>query len=101
MLVVCLFSFYSGVWSQGAPQNVSFRSIHWVAPTTMVVAFLSGCLLIMGHSLFYSKLSGQPIPTGSYSFAGTTLNKQQFNTSVGTAFAFLVKNLLAVAITTA
>ena len=67
----------------------------------MVFAFLGGCCLAIGHHFFYASLKGEIVPTGSYSFAGTKLHKQQFNTSVGTAFAFLIKTLLAVAISIA
>jgi hypothetical protein len=67
----------------------------------MVFALLGGCCLALGHHFFYASLSGQVVPTRSYSFAGTKLHMQQFNTSVGTAFAFLIKSLLAVAISIA
>jgi hypothetical protein len=79
----------------------SQRKIYWLAPTTMITSFLGGFLLALGHHLFYASRAGDIVPTGSYSFLGTTLQKQQFNTSVGTALAFLVKTFLSVAISVA
>lgn len=58
-------------------------------------------MVALGHHVFYASLNGQSVPTGSYSFIGATLQKQQFNTSVGTALAFLNKTLLGVAISVA
>ncbi|KAF2716058.1 hypothetical protein K431DRAFT_30342 [Polychaeton citri CBS 116435] len=77
------------------------RSIHWVIPTNSTLAFLSGCLLALGHHLFYESLNGEIVATGSYHVANSTVSKQQFNIAVGTAFAFIVKSMLAMAITVA
>ena len=67
----------------------------------MVIALLGGLLLALGHHLFYESLDGKTVPTGSYTIAGRELPKQQFNTSMGTAFALLVRISLAVAVSTA
>jgi len=75
-----------------------FSGVHWLAPTVMLLALLSGTLLALGHHLFYQSLAGRPAPNGAYSIAGTNVSRQQFNTAVGTAFAFLVKALLALAV---
>lgn len=72
--------------------------IYWVTPIAMLLALLVGFLVALGHHLFYSSLAGKPAPTGAYSIAGTNISKQQFNTAVGTAFAFLVKAALAIAV---
>jgi hypothetical protein len=77
------------------------RNVHWLAPTTMVVTLFSGILLALGHHLFFKSLDHEPVPAGSYAFAGKELPKQQFNTAVGTAFALLVRISLAVAMSTA
>lgn len=76
----------------------STRGIHWVTPVTMVASLVAGCLLSLGHHLFYMHLTGTDAPTGRYSIAGTEVSKQKFNTAVGTAFAFLVKSMLTLAI---
>ena len=76
-------------------------NLHWLAPTTMVSALLGRGCLALGHHFFYASLSGQPVPTGFYSLAGTKIHKQQFNTSVGTAFAFMTNFLLATSISVA
>ncbi|TKA57864.1 hypothetical protein B0A55_12513 [Friedmanniomyces simplex] len=64
----------------------------------MLLALVSGALLATGHHLFYQSLAGGRAPTGTYKIAGANVSKQQFNTTVGTAFAFLVKALLALAV---
>ncbi|KEQ64531.1 uncharacterized protein M437DRAFT_64181 [Aureobasidium melanogenum CBS 110374] len=78
------------------------KTIHWVTPTTMVAAFLVGCMLSLGHHLFYSSLAGTNTPTGYYhAIAGNKISKQELNTAIGTTFAFLVKAMLALAVSTA
>lgn len=78
------------------------KTIHWVTPTTMVAAFLVGCMLSLGHHLFYSNLAGTNTPTGYYhAIAGNKISKQEFNTAIGTTFAFSVKDMLALAVSTA
>jgi hypothetical protein len=47
-------------------------------------------------------LAGTITPTGRYNtFAGNQISKQELNTAVGTAFAFLVKAMFALAVSTA
>lgn len=77
------------------------KGIHWLAPATMTAAFLAGVLLALGHDLFYLNLAGTRVSSGSFYLLGKSVPKQQFNTAVGTAFAFLVKAFLTVAISTA
>lgn len=67
----------------------------------MILTLLSGSLLAMGHHLFYRSLADHSVSTGLYHFAGKNMSKQQFNTAVGTAFAYLVKAFLTVAVSTA
>ncbi|KAH0337701.1 hypothetical protein KCU81_g7992, partial [Aureobasidium melanogenum] len=68
----------------------------------MVAAFLVGCMLSLGHHLFYSSLAGTNTPTGYYhAIAGNKISKQELNTAIGTTFAFLVKAMLALAVSTA
>lgn len=51
--------------------------------------------------MFYASLAGTPAPTGLYEIAGASISRQQMNTAAGTAFGFLVKSLLTMAIGTA
>lgn len=67
--------------------------------TALMIGFLVvGLLLAAGHHIFYAQLEGTTAPTGSYRIAGSNVPKQRFNTAVGTAFAFLIKAVLAVAV---
>ena len=79
----------------------SHKGIHWLAPATMMAAFLAGVLPAVGHDLFYVSLRGTRVSSGSFDLLGKSVPKQQFHTAVGTAFAFLVKAFLTVAIFTA
>ncbi|KAK4541999.1 hypothetical protein LTR36_007199 [Oleoguttula mirabilis] len=67
----------------------------------MLLAFIFGIVLALAHHLFYARLSGRQVPSGHYDIRIGKVSKQQFNTSVGTAFAFLVKSMLALAVTIA
>lgn len=79
----------------------SLCGIHWATPVTMISTLLAECLLSLSHHLFYARLAGTDAPTGKYAIAGTSISKQKFNTAVGTAFAFLVKSMLTLAVATA
>ena len=74
--------------------------IHWLAPTAMLVALVCAAFLALGHHYFYASLENRPTPAGSYHVVGRTISKQQLNIAVGSAFAFLVKASLAVAVAT-
>lgn len=76
-------------------------SIHWEAPTFIVVALLCGIIFSLGHHFFYSSLAGTPAPSSDYDLGVTTVSTQQINIAVGTAFAFLVKFFLVTATTIA
>ena len=77
------------------------RSVHWLAPTTIILALVVGFFFALGHHFFYVGLDGGPVSTESYHLAGKTLPKQQFNTSVGILFALLVRTFLSIAVSTA
>lgn len=77
------------------------RSVFWLAPTTIILALIVGCLLALGHHLFYLSLDGEPVSTEPYRIAGRKLPEQQFKTSVGIAFALLVRTCLSIAVSTA
>jgi hypothetical protein len=74
------------------------RGVPWTTPAMMVSSLVAGCLLCLGHHLFYTGLAGSTAPTGEYDIAGTSVSKQKFNTAIGTAFAFLIKAALALAV---
>lgn len=76
------------------------KSVHWLAPTTIILALLFGISLALGHHIFYARLDQKSVPIGFYAFAGKQLPEQQFNTSVGIALAFLVKTFLSIALST-
>ena len=67
----------------------------------MLFALLAGFLFALGHHVFYVSLEHKAVPSRSYSFAGTNSTKQQINTSVGIAFAVLVKIFSATAVSIA
>jgi hypothetical protein len=65
---------------------------HWVAPTTLLTSFIAGIGFAIGHHLFYARLQGQRIENVTFT--------QQYNTAVGTAFAFLARAALVIAVAT-
>jgi hypothetical protein len=65
---------------------------HWVAPTTLLTSFIAGIGFAIGHHLFYARLQGQRIDSVTFT--------QQYNTAVGTAFAFLARAALVIAVAT-
>ena len=76
------------------------RSIHWLAPTTIILALTIGSLSALGHDLFYTSLDRDAVATDSYHIAGKGLPKQQFNSTVGVAFALLFKTSMSIAVST-
>ena len=73
------------------------------APVTVASSFICGVALAIGHHCFYQNLQGQRVPETSNFLSQITpydVSDQQFNVSVGTVFAFLVKALLGVAVST-
>lgn len=77
------------------------RGIHWQVPTAATLPLLAGALFAFGHHLFYSSLDGKPAPDDHYSILGSYVSTQQLNTAAGTAFAFLVKACLFMALSAA
>jgi hypothetical protein len=67
----------------------------------MVASLSCGVALAWGHNLFYSSVAGQEVhPDKILQIARLPVSQQRLNTAVGTAFAFLVKSFLALALTT-
>lgn len=57
--------------------------------------------MAMGHHLFYASLNGREAPTQTWTIVDTDISRQQLNTAVGTAFAFVVKSALCIAVSLA
>jgi hypothetical protein len=72
--------------------NYNREIAHWVAPTTLLISFIAGIGFAIGHHLFYARLQGQRIDSVTFT--------QQYNTAVGTAFAFLARAALVIAVAT-
>jgi hypothetical protein len=81
----------------------SAQSTSWLVPTSIAIAMAVGVLSAIAHHLFYSSLAGKPAPATDvgYRVLGTHVSKQQVNIIAGTAFAFLVKAALGVALSVA
>lgn len=77
------------------------KSIHWLVPTTIILALVIGSLLALGHDLFYASLNSNTVSTEPYFVAGRPLPRQQLDSAVGVAFAFLFRTSLSIAISTA
>jgi hypothetical protein len=73
--------------------------IYWLTPATIVATFLAGIFLALVHHLFYESLEGSVAPTSNYHLAIGQVSKQQVNIAAGTAFAFMVKSMLSLAVT--
>lgn len=67
----------------------------------MIASLVASMLLALGHHLFYARLEHSLVPTEPIRVAGHNLTPQSFNTAVGTAFAFFIRMLLVIAMSTA
>lgn len=67
----------------------------------MLTALVGGLFLVVSHHVFYFSLKGWTVPQDDLQVLGLSASKQQVNLAAGTAFAFLVKALLALAVSTA
>ncbi|KAF2658592.1 hypothetical protein K491DRAFT_755910 [Lophiostoma macrostomum CBS 122681] len=75
--------------------------VYWWTPFLLFASLLVGVVFALGHHFFYRSLADKPTSTGSYSIAGHQYPDQQVNIAVGTAFAFLAKAALVLAVSTA
>jgi hypothetical protein len=71
----------------------SSQSVHWQAPTAILLAFTASLAFGIGHHLFYSSLDQVPVDINTFN--------QQTNIAIGTGFAFLFRACLAIACCTA
>ena len=68
----------------------------------MLSALIAGALFSVGHHLFYASLDqSSASDLLEYDVLGMTVSQQQFNTGLGTAFAFLVRACLMISISVA
>jgi hypothetical protein len=68
---------------------------HWLAPTVMLGAFAAGIAFAVGHHFFYQYLDGRRLSAG---LIIPYVSSQEVNLAAGTAFAFLVRACLVLAI---
>lgn len=68
------------------------RRPHWRVPTVIALSYIAGVAFAVGHHLFYQSLDAKPVDGHALS--------QQINTAIGTAFAFLVRSSLVIAVGT-
>ncbi|KAL9601503.1 MAG: hypothetical protein Q9219_002455 [cf. Caloplaca sp. 3 TL-2023] len=82
--------------SSQAKWTATMPQIHWTAPTLMVASLIVGTLFALGHHLFHASLDHTHASTSldGYDVLGMHVSTQQFNTAVGTGFAFLVRACL-------
>lgn len=76
-------------------------SIHWFAPTLMLSASVAGVLFAIGHHLFYQSIDGKSASRGGYALFGASISAQETAIATGTAFAFIVKSCLVLAVAVA
>ena len=77
------------------------KSIHWLAPTTIISSLILGALSAVGHHIFYRSLEGTVAQDDNVNILGSRVSRQQLNIAGGTALAFLVKAALTTAVATA
>ncbi|KAK6386625.1 hypothetical protein LTR65_008824 [Meristemomyces frigidus] len=76
--------------------------IHWLAPVSMLSAFVAGILFAVGHHVFYQRLDTTHVPADGNTILGPMeVSMQQVNHTAGTAFAFIVKACLTTAVSSA
>lgn len=73
--------------------------IHWFTPTCMLGYLIAGALFATGHHLFYLRLNGTEVSTTPY--LGLPVSHQEVSIAIGTAFAFLAKAALVLAMSLA
>lgn len=65
-------------------------NIYWRAPASILLTFLVGLAFALGHHYFYRSLDGMGVSTAAFD--------QEYNIGIGTAFAFLVRACLVIAV---
>lgn len=72
--------------------------IHWITPTSMAAALLTGCAFAIGHHAFYSRFEGKPVSNEIHTLVGLEFSDQQRNIAIGNVFALLVRSFLVLAV---
>jgi len=67
----------------------------------MISALLAGVVFAVGHHLFYHGLAGHAVSDHYGKGFGSSVSAQEINIAIGTAFAFLVRACLVLAVSTA
>lgn len=76
--------------------------IHWAAPTALLLSLVVGTAFAIGHHVFYASLNHRPASDSvDYDVLGMHVSSQQFNTAIGTAFAFMVRACLMFSVSVA
>jgi hypothetical protein len=65
---------------------------HWKTPTVILLAYLAALALAVGHHVFYNSLHGRDVDD--------YILDQEVTVAIGTAFAFLVRTTLVIAVGT-
>ena len=76
----------------------SKQQIHWFAPVSVLLALIVVFLFALSHHIFYRHLEHRHVPNENRTIAGVEVPQQEINLFAGTAFAFLVKAFLAIAV---
>ncbi|KIW03075.1 uncharacterized protein PV09_05721 [Verruconis gallopava] len=87
-----MYQLVSSTSTHGGHVHRGRNGINWRIPSLMVASFLAGGIFILGHHLFYQSLHHQA--------TSNALFQQQVNIGIGTAFAFIVKMFLVIAVST-
>ena len=87
-------------------KNTSFQkalmALGFWTSAGMFAALAVAVALAMGHHFFYAHLAGTTMPEGDFwKHSWFTLSRQQFNLTIGNAFAFLIKASLGIAVSIA
>ncbi|KAJ8127806.1 hypothetical protein O1611_g5831 [Lasiodiplodia mahajangana] len=78
----------------------STASIHFLAPTAIVTAFLAAVVLAVGHHLFYRSLNGTPVLSAARATGVINASPQKINITVGNIFSTLVGVCLSISVST-
>lgn len=75
------------------------HAVHWFAPTSSVGSLTAALAFMVAHHLFYRSLQGTSVSDDAP--FGFEVSQQQVNIAIGTAFAFLAKACMVIAISVA
>lgn len=79
----------------------TLRKVHWKAPALMLGGVFAGVLFALCHHLLNTFLNGTPSSANNPRIGSIEFPTQAFNFALGTAFSFMVKASLLVAVSAA